>query len=336
MKKFINNPQNVTNELLEGFALANAEYVMLEDKRLTINRKLDTADRVTIVGIGGSGHEPAPIGFVGEGMLDIAVSGDIFISPETDITVKAIERADRGKGVILVVLNHEADLITGRNAVEICTKKGIAVKEIITQEDISSAPRSMGEQRRGLVGCIFLYHIVGAAAAKGMSLEEVAAVGQKFADQMATLAVGVRGATHPVTGAVLATFDEDDMEIGMGQHGEEGGGRMPLKTADETAEIMLDALLRDLKIQSGDHVMLCIDGMGATTLMEQYILYRKCVSYLHDKNIELTADMVGNILTVQETAGFQMFLAKMDDELQALWDAPCCTAFYTKETKRSS
>lgn len=330
MKKFINNPQNVTNELLEGFALANPDLVRLEEKRLTVNRNLDQADRITIVGIGGSGHEPAPIGFVGDGMLDIAVSGDIFISPETDITVKAVERADRGKGVILVVLNHEADLITGRNAVEICTKKGIAVKEIITQEDISSAPRSMADQRRGLVGCIFLYHIVGAAAAQGMSLEEVAAVGQKFADQMATLAVGVRGATHPVTGAALAEFGEDDMEIGMGQHGEEGGGRTPMKSADETAVIMLDALLRDLNIQSGEQVMLVIDGMGATTLMEQYIIYRKCVSYLKEKKIEITANMVGNILTVQETAGFQMFLARMDDQLNALWNAPCRTAFLTK------
>jgi dihydroxyacetone kinase-like protein len=330
MKKFINNPQNVTNELLEGFALANPDLVRLEEKRLTVNRNLDQADRVTIVGIGGSGHEPAPIGFVGDGMLDIAVSGDIFIYPETDITVKAVERADRGKGVILVVLNHEADLITGRNAVEICTKKGIAVKEIITQEDISSAPRSMADQRRGLVGCIFLYHIVGAAAAQGMSLEEVAAVGQKFADQMATLAVGVRGATHPVTGAALAEFGEDDMEIGMGQHGEEGGGRTPMKSADETAVIMLDALLRDLNIQSGEQVMLVIDGMGATTLMEQYIIYRKCVSYLKEKKIEITANMVGNILTVQETAGFQMFLARMDDQLNALWNAPCRTAFLTK------
>lgn len=330
MKKFINDPQNVTNELLEGFAEANKDLVRLEDRRLTINRHLDQADRVTIVGIGGSGHEPAPIGFVGEGMLDIAVSGDIFIAPETDITVKALQKADRGKGVVLVVLNHEADLITGHNAVEACTKMGIQVREIITQEDISSAPRTMADQRRGLVGCILLYKIIGAAAAKGMSLDEVTAVGQRFADQMATLAVGVRGATHPVTGAMLAEFGEDDMEIGMGQHGEEGGGRMPMKSADDTAVIMLDALLRDLQINSGEKIMLVINGSGATTLMEQYIVYRKCVSYLKEKNVEIAADVVGNLLTVQETAGFQMFIARMDDELLELWKAPCRTAFFNQ------
>jgi dihydroxyacetone kinase-like protein len=331
MKKFINQPQDLTNELLEGYVLANQDLVMLEDQRLIVNKKLDSADRVTIVGIGGSGHEPAPIGFVGEGMLDISVAGDIFMAPQTEITVKALQRANRGKGIIFIVLNHEADLITGRNAVEACEKLGIPVREIITQEDISSAPRSMGSQRRGLVGCILLYKIVGAAAAKGMSLDEVAAVGQRFSNQMATLAVGVKGATHPVTGTLLAEFGDDDMEIGMGQHGEEGGGRMPMKTADETAVIMLDALLRDLDIQSGEKIMLVINGSGSTTLMEQYIIYRKCVSYLKEKKIEIVADVVGNLLTVQETAGFQMFIARMDEQLTELWNAPCRTAFMTKQ-----
>ena len=330
MKKFINNPQNLTDELLEGFAAANPDTVELADRRLIVNRRLSEADRVTIVGMGGSGHEPAPIGFVGEGMLDISVSGDIFSAPETDIAADALLRADRGKGVIFIVLNHEGDLLTGQTATEECRKKGIDVREIITQEDISSSPRSRAGDRRGLVGCILLYKIVGAAAAMGKSVDEVAAVGQKFADQMATLAVGVRGATHPVTGVSLAEFGEDDMEIGMGQHGEEGGGRMKLKSADETAVIMLDALLRDLGIRSGDKVMLVLDGMGATTLMELFIVYRRCDSYLKEKNIAITANYVGNLLTVQEAAGFQMFLAKMDDELQILWDAPCQTVYFRK------
>lgn len=330
MKKFINNPQNLTDELLEGFAEANPDTVELADRRLIVNRKLSEADRVTIVGMGGSGHEPAPIGFVGEGMLDISVSGDIFAAPETDIAVKALLRADRGKGVIFIVLNHEGDLLTGQTATEECREKGIDVREIITQEDISSSPRSRAGDRRGLVGCILLYKIVGAAAAMGKSVDEVAAVGQKFADQMATLAVGVRGATHPVTGVSLAEFGEDDMEIGMGQHGEEGGGRMKLKSADETAVIMLDALLRDLGIRSGDKVMLVLDGMGATTLMELFIVYRRCNSYLQEKNITIAANYIGNLLTVQEAAGFQMFLARMDEELLALWNAPCNTVYFKK------
>jgi len=331
MKKFINNPQNLTDELLEGYAAANADAVKLEEDRLIVSRALDRADRVTVVGMGGSGHEPAPIGFVGEGMLDVSVSGDIFVAPEEKIAIKALERADRGKGVIFVVLNHEGDLLTGRLATEACRAEGIDVREIVTQEDISASPRSRADQRRGLVGCILLYKIAGAAAASGMEIGAVQAVCQRFADQMATLAVGVRGATHPVTGASLAEFGDDDMEIGMGQHGEEGGGRMKLKTADETACIMLDALLRDLNLQSGEKVMLVLDGMGATTMMELLIVYRRCDAYLKEKNMEIAANYIGNLLTVQEAAGFQMFLARMDDELIRLWNAPCDTPYFKKK-----
>ncbi|MCI1723308.1 MAG: dihydroxyacetone kinase subunit DhaK [Lachnospiraceae bacterium] len=330
MKKFINDPQNVTDELLEGFAAANKDLVTLKERRLTVSNALAAADRVTVVGMGGSGHEPAPIGFVGEGMLDVAISGNIFVAPEEDIAIKALELADKGKGVIFVVLNHEGDLLTGERATAACRARGIEVREIITQEDISSAPRSHGRDRRGLVGCILLYKIVGAAAAMGKSVEETAAVGQRFADQMATLTVGVRGATHPVTGKLLAEFGEDDMEIGMGQHGEEGGGRTKLKTADETAEIMLEALLRDLGIRSGERIMLVLDGMGATTMMELFIVYRRCASYLKEKNIEIAANYIGNLLTVQEAAGFQMFIARMDDELLTLWNAPCSTPYFKR------
>ena len=328
MKKFINNPQNLTDELLEGYAAANADAVKLEEDRLIVSRALDRADRVTVVGMGGSGHEPAPIGFVGEGMLDVSVSGDIFVAPEEKIAIKALERADRGKGVIFVVLNHEGDLLTGRLATEACRAEGIDVREIVTQEDISASPRSRADQRRGLVGCILLYKIAGAAAASGMEIGAVQAVCQRFADQMATLAVGVRGATHPVTGASLAEFGDDDMEIGMGQHGEEGGGRMKLRTADETAVIVAEPLLGDLKIKRGDQVMLIVNGMGSTTLMELFLIYRKAASYLAEKGIEIVADSVGNLLTVQEAAGFQMFMARMDDELTALWNAPCDTAYF--------
>lgn len=330
MKKFINNPQNVTNELIEGYVAANADLVSLVNHRIVINNALSSANRVTIVGIGGSGHEPATVGFVGEGMLDVSVAGDIFLAPEADITIQALEKADRGKGIVFIVLNHKGDLLTGQQAMQECTKRGMQVREIITQEDISCAPRTNASERRGLVGCVPLYKIVGAAAAEGKSLDEVAAIGQKFADQMASLAVGVRGSTHPVTGVSLAEFSEDDMEIGMGQHGEEGGGRQKMKSADDTAVIMVNALLRDLNIKSGEKILLLLDGMGATTLMELFIVYRKCVSYLKEKNIEIVANKIGNLLTVQEAAGFQMMMARMDDELLSLWNMPCNTPYFKK------
>ena len=223
MKKFINDPENLTPELLEGFAEAHKELVELGDQRMVINRKLPDADRVTIVTQGGSGHEPAISGFVGEGMVDISVVGDVFAAPGPQACVDAIRMADKGKGVLYIVLNHAGDMLTGNLTMKRCAKEGLHVVKVVTQEDIANAPRSNADDRRGLVGCIPTYKIAGAAAAEGKSLEEVAKIAQRFADNMATLAVAVTGATHPATGSLLADLGEDEMEIGMGQHGEGGG-----------------------------------------------------------------------------------------------------------------
>lgn len=330
MKKFINAPENLTAELLEGFAAANRSLVTLGEENMVINNKLAQADRVTIVTQGGAGHEPAISGFVGEGMVDISVVGDIFAAPGPQACVDAIKLADKGKGVLYVVLNHAGDMLTGNMTMKQCEKQGMKVVKVVTQEDISNAPRSNSDDRRGLVGCIPTYKIAGAAAAEGKSLEEVAAIAQRFADNMATLAVAARGATHPSTGGSLADLGEDEMEIGMGQHGEGGGGRQPMKTADETAAIMVNGLISDLSLKAGEKVMLIINGTGATTLMEQFIVYRACEKLLADKGIEIVANYVGELLTVQEQAGFQMFMARMDDELLRLWNAPCTTPYFKK------
>ena len=330
MKKFINDPENLTAELLEGLALANPDILELGEDNMVINKKLAEADRVTIVTQGGSGHEPAIEGFVGEGMVDIDVVGDIFAAPGPQACVDAIKLADKGKGVLYIVLNHAGDMLTGNMTMKQCKKQGLNVVKVVTQEDVSNAPRENADDRRGLVGCIPTYKIAGAAAAEGRSLEEVAAVAQRFADNMATLAVAVRGATHPQTGTLLAELGDDEMEIGMGQHGEEGGGRQPMKSADETAAIMVNALAKDIGIQPGEKVMLIINGSGATTLMEQLIVYRAAVKELAKQDIEVVANFVGEMLTVQEQAGFQMFMARMDDELLRLWNAPCTTPYLKK------
>ena len=330
MKKFINAQENLTQELLEGFVSANRDLVHLAGDKMVVNNKLGQASRVTIVTQGGSGHEPAISGFVGEGMVDVSVVGDIFAAPGPQACVEALKLADKGQGVLYVVLNHAGDMLTGNLTMKQVVKENMKVIKVVTQEDVSNAPRENSDDRRGLVGCIPTYKIAGAAAAEGRSLEEVAAVAQRFADNMATLAVAVRGATHPSTGAMLADLDEDEMEIGMGQHGEGGGGRQKMKTADETAEIMINALLKDLVIKDGEKVMLILNGAGATTLMELFILYRRCEEVLKARNIEIVANYVGELLTVQEQAGFQMFLARMDDELLRLWQAPCDTPYFKK------
>jgi dihydroxyacetone kinase-like protein len=180
------------------------------------------------------------------------------------------------------------------------------------------------------VGCIPTYKIAAAAAAEGKTLEEVAAIAQNFADNMATLAVAVKTATHPANGAEFAQLADDEMEVGMGQHGEGGGGRQKMKSADETAVLMCDALISDLSLKSGEKVMLILNGTGATTLMELFIIFRKCVAHLKDKGIEVAANAVGELLTVQEQAGFQMFMARMNDQYIKYWNAPCRTPYMSK------
>ena len=330
MKKFINDPENLTDELLDGLVAANRDLIYRGEDNLIINKGLDSANRVTIVTQGGSGHEPAIEGYVGEGMVDIAVIGDVFAAPGPQACVDAIKMADKGKGVLYIVLNHAGDMLTGNLTMKQLKKENVNCIKVVTQEDISNAPRDNSDDRRGLVGCVPTYKIAAAAAAQGKSLEEVAAIAQRFADNMATLAVAARSATHPTTGASLGDLGDVDMEIGMGQHGEGGGGRQPMKTADETAEIMVNALVNDLSIQSGEKVMLIINGSGATTLMEQLIVFRRAEQILVERGIQLVANYVGEMLTVQEQAGFQMFMARMDDELVTLWNAPCRTPYLTK------
>lgn len=330
MKKFINDPANLTNELLEGLALSNPHLIEVTDNKLVVNKRLEEADRVTIVTLGGTGHEPAISGFVGEGMVDISVPGDIFAAPGPGPCLEAIRRADKGKGVLFVVLNHAGDMLTGDMVMKRAEKEGLNVIRVNTQEDISNATRENAQDRRGLVGCVAVYKVAAAAAKAGKSLEEVAEIAQRFADNMATIAVAARGATHPSTGETISILGEEEMEIGMGQHGEGGGGRQKMLTADETTEIMTEALIKDLNLKSGEKTMVIVNGTGATTLMEQLIVFRRAHKYLAEKNIEVVANVVNELLTVQEMSGFQLCMARMDDEMLDLWEQPCKTPYFTR------
>ena len=328
MKKFINDPENLTPELLEGFAEAHKELVELGDQRMVINRKLPDADRVTIVTQGGSGHEPAISGFVGEGMVDISVVGDVFAAPGPQACVDAIRMADKGKGVLYIVLNHAGDMLTGNLTMKRCAKEGLHVVKVVTQEDIANAPRSNADDRRGLVGCIPTYKIAGAAAAEGKSLEEVAEIAQRFADNMATLAVAVTGATHPATGSLLADLGEDEMEIGMGIHGETGIRRGKIEPADQIVDEMLGQIVADLPYESGDEVAVLVNGLGATTLDEQYIVTRHIDEVLSEKGISVHRYYVGEYATALEMAGFSISLLKLDDELKEMLDSDAKTPFF--------
>ena len=214
-------------------------------------------------------------------------------------------------------------------AVKQAEKLGINVAKIVVQDDIANAPREEAQNRRGMVGSVPLLKIAGAAALAGKSLEEVATIAQGFADNMATLAVAASGATNPATGMEIAQVAAGCMEVGVGLHGEAGKAK-PMANAEEIAIMMLDALLEDLNVLAEEKLLVIVSGSGATSLMEQLIVYRNCYAYLAEKGIEIVANHVGNLMTVQEMAGFEICIVRMNEELEAYWNAPCRTPYFKR------
>ncbi len=310
--KFINETDNITSELLEGYVTAYKDKVKLGAENIVVRAQPKSESKVAIVTLGGSGHEPALSGFVGEGMLDCSVVGDIFAAPGAQRLFQALQMFKRDAGILLVVLNHSGDVMSANMAVQLAERAGIKVKKLITHDDISAGLDAPDDDRRGLAGCIPLYKIVGAAAEEGKTLDEIYEIGERFNRQIATLAVAMRSCTHPQNGAVISSLAEGEIEIGMGQHGEGGGGRQMLVSADDTAAQMVALLMKKLALTGGDKVALYINGVGATTHMELYIIYRKTAQILRDAGIEIMDARIGEMLTVQEQAGFQMILAKVD------------------------
>jgi len=329
MKKLLNDPDNLVSELLEGYTLAYEDKIRLTEGGLVVRATPKGDGKVGMVTLGGSGHEPALSGFVGEGMLDVSVPGDIFAAPGSPACLEALKLADRGAGVLFVVLNHSGDVMAANMTMKMVEKEGLNVRQVLTHEDIAGGPRSEPENRRGLVGCVPLMKIAGAACEAGKSLDEVVALAEAYEQNMATLAVALTSATHPATGEAMFELADDEMEIGMGQHGEAGTGRMPLKTADETAEAMLGQLLADLDVKEGEQVLVLINGAGATTLMELFLVYRRVHQVCTERGIRVARGRVGEYLTVQEMAGFQMHVARVTDEMVDLFDAPCDTPYMT-------
>ncbi len=323
MKKFLNDPANLTVELLQGYALAYPKKVKLVSDKIVVRANPKPKDKVALVTLGGSGHEPALSGYVGEGMLDASVVGDVFAAPGAPKVLEALRMFKDHAGIVLLILNHAGDVMNGNKAFEQAIKEGINVKTILTHEDIAPGSSAPIEDRRGLGGCIPLLKIAGAAAETGLSLDQVLAVAERFNAKMATLAVTMKTATHPQSGQYISTLPDDQLEIGMGQHGEGGGtGPQPITSADATAEVMIEKLIAALGAKSGDQAVLIINGSGATTLMEQFLVFRKAHQILESRGIKVVGSRCEEILTVQEAAGFQMFLGLLDQELLGYYEAP--------------
>ena len=330
MKKFMNAPETVTDEELMGLGLAFSDIVEV-DGHLVISKDLKDADRVTIVTYGGSGHEPAQAGFVGKGMLDVQAVGDIFAAPSGQLVFEAMKLADKGHGVLLLTLNYAGDQLAGKQAMKLAKKAGINFRQVVTGEEIQFDPNGE-DNKRGLAGAIAMYHIAAAAAREGKSLDEVAEIAQRYADNMASITVKSTDATHPQNGMSFGDLGEtDQMEVGAGQHGEGGGVRVPMASSKDTIALIAEPLCAKLGLKAGDKAFVMVNGCGATTMMEMLVLFKDAVEFLNAKGIEVVANMVGEILTVQEAAGFQLNFAKWDEEFIRLWNTPCHTPAYSKE-----
>lgn len=312
--KFINDPMQVTPEALEGMVLAYPDKVKLGAENIIVRATPKGDDKVAIITLGGSGHEPALSGFVGDGMLDCSVVGDVFAAPGAQRLFQALQLMQRPAGILLIVLNHAGDVMSANMAMQLAERSGILVKSILTHDDISGGIDNPDDDRRGLAGCVPLAKILGAAADEGKSLDELLEIGERFNKNIATLAVAMGRCTHPQNNAVISELPTGIMEIGMGQHGEGGGGQMPLVSADDTATIMVDQLCKKLLPKAGDKLMLIVNGVGATTHMELSIVYRKAHKELEARGYVVASSRIQEILTVQEQSGFQMLLAICDDD----------------------
>lgn len=331
--KFINSTETITPEVLEGYTMAFKDKVVLGGENIILRKNPKSQDKVAVVAFGGSGHEPAVSGYVGEGMLDASVVGDIFAAPGAQRLLQGIELVNRPAGVLLLILNHAGDMMSGNMARQLAERKGIKIKSIYTHDDISAGLDAPDEDRRGLAGAIVLYKVLGAAAEAGCSLDQLVEIGERLNPNVATLAVATRSCTHPQNGATITAIEEGMMQIGMGQHGEAGqGGDEPIVSADDTAERMVKLLMQKLNIKAGDKVVLFINGVGSSTLMEQLLVYRAAAKILEAAGAEIIDGYAGEMLTVQEQGGFQMILARLDEEQAGYYkNYPANAPYWTRK-----
>lgn len=291
------------------------KQVTLGAENIVVRTEAKSDDKVAIVAFGGSGHEPAVSGFVGEGMLDCSVVGDIFAAPGAQRLFQGLQLMNRPAGVLMLVLNHSGDVMSGNMAKMLAERSGIKIASIMTHDDISAGLETEDDDRRGLAGAVVMYKVLGAAAEAGKSLEELVEIGERLNQNIATLAVAMGSCSHPQNGATITELPEGMMQIGMGQHGEAGmGGSQPLVSADETAKYMVEQLITKIAFKSGDKACLYINGVGASTLMELLVVYRAAAKIMEAAGIEIVDGYAGEMLTVQEQSGFQMIAAKLDDD----------------------
>lgn len=326
MKKLINDPADVVKEELEGVALAHGDLMTVHyDPNFVVRADAPIKGKVGIVSGGGSGHEPMHGGFVGMGMLDAACPGAVFTSPTPDQMLEATKAVDGGAGVLHIVKNYTGDILNFEMAADLAREEGIEVEAIVIDDDVAVQDSLYTAGRRGVGTTVLAEKICGAAAEEGRSLKEVADLCRKVNGWGRSMGMALTSCTVPHAGKPTFDLPEDEMEIGIGIHGEPGRVRMALKSADEITAMLMEPIIKDLPFKAGDRVLLFVNGMGGTPLIELYIVYRKAVEILAANGITVARNLIGPYITSLEMAGCSITVLKLDDDLVKLWDAPVKT-----------
>jgi phosphoenolpyruvate---glycerone phosphotransferase subunit DhaK len=327
MKKLINAPENVIQDALRGIAAAHADLVRVQyEPALIIRADAPVAGKVAIISGGGSGHEPLHGGYVGMGMLDAACPGAVFTSPTPDQMLEATKAVNGGAGILHIVKNYTGDVMNFDMGAELARMEGIDVEAVVINDDVAVQDSLYTAGRRGVGATVFAEKICGAAAEQGQNLQAVADLCRKVNANTRSMGMALTSCTVPMAGQPTFEIGDDDMEMGVGIHGEPGRKRMKLQPADDITAIMAEAVLGDLPFQSGDEVIVMVNGMGGTPLIELYIVYSKLAQICQERGIRIVRNLVGNYITSLEMAGASITIMKVDDELKALWDAPVKTA----------
>jgi dihydroxyacetone kinase-like protein len=326
MKKLINDPDAVVREALEGIEAAHGDRVRVGyDPMVIVRADAPVQGKVGIISGGGAGHEPMHGGFVGPGMLDAACPGEVFTSPTPDQMLEATKAVDGGAGVLHIVKNYTGDVLNFEMAADLAQGDGIEVEAVVTNDDVAVQDSLYTAGRRGVGITVIAEKICGAAADEGKSLAEVAEICRTVNGQGRSMGMALAPCITPGSGEPSFELADDEMEIGIGIHGEPGRYREKLGSAHDIVERLATAIVEDLPYESGDKVLALVNGMGGTPLIELYIVYRELVQFLEGRGITIERRLIGNYITSLEMAGCSITLLKLDDELTRLWDAPCDT-----------
>ena len=325
MKKLINDVEKVVAESLSGLAKAHADMVKLHPSVRAVLRADSPREKVAVISGGGSGHEPMHGGYVGFGMLDAACPGEVFTSPTPDQMYEAAKAVDGGKGILFIVKNYTGDIMNFQMAADMLAAEGIPVEQVVINDDVAVEDSLYTAGRRGVGGTVLAEKIVGAKAEEGGTLEEVKRMCELVNANVRSMGMALSPCTVPAAGKPTFELGPDEMEIGIGIHGEPGRHRMKIKPAREIVEMLASAIVEDLPFKAGDEVLAFVNGMGGTPLSELYIVYNDLSDFLGKKGIKIARSLVGDYITSLEMQGCSITLLRLDDEMKRLWDAPVCT-----------